>query len=177
MRQNAVAAAGGGKIPLLMVERPAWQRAPGDNWTEVPDMDFAAAALGPVPRRVLLTVGRKDLAPFAAYPHHYVVRSVDAPPPGILPGCKILTARGPFTEAADRQLLTDEGIEIIVTKNSGGSATESKIFAARALRLPVIMVARPPWPDTAGLDATRVTDAPDAMRWLHQLAPAAERGV
>ena len=43
-------------------------------------MAEAAAALGATRRRVLLTVGRQDLAPFAAAPwHHYVVRSVDAP--------------------------------------------------------------------------------------------------
>ena len=39
-----------------------------------------------VPRRVLLTIGRKDLAPFRAAPwHHYVLRSVDPPPAEALP--------------------------------------------------------------------------------------------
>ena len=38
-------------------------------------MDAAAATLGNAPRRVLLTIGQKDLAPFAAAPQHrYVLR-------------------------------------------------------------------------------------------------------
>ena len=36
----------------------------------------------PAPRRVLLTVGQQELAPFAAAPwHHYLIRSVDPPRP------------------------------------------------------------------------------------------------
>jgi precorrin-6A/cobalt-precorrin-6A reductase len=178
MRQNAVAAIREAKLPFLMIERPAWQPANGDHWTEVPDIPQAAAALGQTPRRVLLTIGRKDLAPFAAAPwHSYVIRSVDAPPPETLPPrAKIITARGPFTQAADRQMLADERIEIIVTKNSGGTATQSKLLAARELSLPVIMAARLPWPDITGLNAGTTTDAPGALHWLEALHRA-ERGV
>ena len=50
------------RIPLLVVQRPAWQRKPGDHWTEVPDLQSAARALGAVPKRVLLTIGQTDLA-------------------------------------------------------------------------------------------------------------------
>jgi precorrin-6A/cobalt-precorrin-6A reductase len=183
IRHNAVAAAWGAKIPLLMIERPSWRAQEGDRWTEVADMVQAAAALGgPAPRRVLLTIGRKDLAPFAAAPwHHYVIRSVDAPPPELLPpSAKIITARGPFTLEGDQRMLHEERIEVIVTKNSGGTATQSKLVAARNLALPVVMVARPPWPDVTGLDAARVPDAAGALRWLearHDAASAAKRGV
>jgi precorrin-6A/cobalt-precorrin-6A reductase len=182
MRQNAVAAIRDVKIPLLMIERPAWQAAQGDDWAEVLDMPQAAAALGQTPRRVLLTIGRKDLAPFATAPwHDYVIRSVDAPPPESLPPrAKIITARGPFTQASDRQMLTGERIEVIVTKNSGGAATQSKLLAARELGIPVIMVARPAWPDVSGLNAGKTADAAGALRWLENLHHAtvpAERGV
>ena len=182
IRHNAVAAARETKTPLLLIERPAWDQKPGDRWTEVADMIQAAAALGAAPRRVLLTIGRKDLAPFAAAPwHDYVIRSVDAPPPELLPpAAKVITARGPFTLEDDRRLLHEERIEVIVTKNSGGTATESKLVAARELGLPVIMIARPPWPDVTGLEAARVSDAAGARHWLaarHNDASSAERGV
>ncbi len=142
----------------------------------------AAAALGATPRRVLLTIGRKDLAPFMAAPwHDYVIRSVDAPPPESLPPrAKIITARGPFSQEADRQMLIEERIAVIVTKNSGGGATDSKLHAARELGLPVIMVARPLWPDVSGLGAGRAEDATGALRWLETLshpASPAKRGV
>ncbi|HVE22778.1 MAG TPA: cobalt-precorrin-6A reductase [Acidocella sp.] len=182
IRRNAVDAARATGTPLLLIERPAWERQAGDRWTEVPDMEQAAAALGPAPRRVLLTIGRKDLAPFVAAPwHDYVIRSVDAPPPEFLPPhARIITARGPFTLEDDRRLLRDARIEWIVTKNSGGAATHAKLAAARELRLPVIMVARPPWPDVSGLQAARVSDAEGALAWLaacHDAASSAKRGV
>ena len=52
--------------PLLAIYRPAWTRPDGAVWHEVATMQAAADALGPTPRRVLLTVGQKDLAPFTA---------------------------------------------------------------------------------------------------------------
>ena len=181
IRQNAVDAARATGTKLLLIERPAWEPETGDRWTELADMTQAAAALGPTKRRVLLTIGRKDLAPFAAAPwHDYVIRSVDAPPPESLsPYAKIITARGPFTLEDDRRLLREEGIEMIVTKNSGGEATHAKLTAARELGLPVIMVARPPWPDVSGLEATRVSDAVNAFAWLASChgASSAKRGV
>ncbi len=176
MRANAAAAALATQTPVLFIERPAWQPQPGDNWREVPDMAHAATALGCTPRRVLLTIGRKDLHPFAAAPwHEYFIRSVDAPPPEALPPkAKIITARGPFTAADDRQLLTGHHIEIIVTKNSGGTATVAKLHAARALGLPVVMVARPAWPDTSG---GKSENAAGALAWLETLHHATRRAV
>ncbi len=182
MRQNAVIVARATRIPVLMIERPAWKPGDGDRWTEVPDMQQAAAALGEIPRRVLLTIGRQDLAPFTAAPwHDYTIRSVEAPPPESLPPrANIIIARGPFTEVAERQMLTQAEIEVIVTKNSGGAATEAKLHAARALGINVVMVARPRWPDTSDLNVGIAVDAPGALRWLDQLHPAespAKRGV
>ncbi len=134
-------------------------------------MAAAAAALGPPPRRVLLTVGQQELTPFAAHPQHrYLVRSVEPPPPGLLPDALAIAARGPFALADETALLQAHGIERLVTKNSGGSATAAKLAAARALGIPVVMVARPPAPDAAA-----VPDAVAALAWLHELF--AERGV
>ena len=108
------------------------------------------------------------MAPFGP-PHHYVLRSVD-PPPDPPAGAIVLTGRGPFSAAADRALMAEHRIEVLVTKNSGGSAVAGKLEAARALGIPVVMVDRPPPP--AG---PTVLDAAAALRWLeHQ---AALRGV
>ena len=60
-----------------------------------------------------------------------------------MPDARYLLATGPFEESAERRLLETHRIEVIVAKNSGGAATYGKILAARALGLPVIMVARP----------------------------------
>jgi precorrin-6A/cobalt-precorrin-6A reductase len=151
-------------VPRVVVLRPAWRATPGDRWTEVADMAAAFRALGPVRRRVFLTVGQQELAAFGP-PHEYVVRSVDAPalPPA---GAVVITARGPFTEPDERKLLAAHGIQMLVTKNSGGTATAAKLAAARSLALPLVLVARPPRPD--GLI---VEDAAGALTWLaHQAA-------
>lgn len=171
--RNAVAAATEAGVALLAVVRPAWDAGPGDRWVHVPDMPAAAAALGAVPRRVFLTVGQQELAPFAAAPwHSYLVRSVEAPAPGLLPpGTRCIAARGPFAEADERRLLAEEGVEVLVTKNSGGTATAAKLAAARALGVPVVMVARPP---PSG--AAAVPDAAGALAWLRHGAVSGWRG-
>jgi precorrin-6A/cobalt-precorrin-6A reductase len=170
--RNAEQAARSSGTKLLVVQRPPWHRQPGDHWIDVPDTAAAAVALGPLPRRVLLTIGQKDLAPFAAASwHRYVLRSVDPPESALLPEAEVIAARGPFAEADEHALLVTRGIEIVVTKNSGGSATEAKLVAARRLGLPVIMVARPPPPE-----AETVTTVPEAVAWLERLHATCRRG-
>lgn len=165
MKRNAADAARIAGVPLLAIRRPEWTPRAGDDWTAVADMEAAARALGETPRRVLLTVGRTELAAFGAAPqHHYVVRSVDAPDAARLPaGAEAIAARGPFAESDERRLLEDRGIEVIVTKNSGGAATEPKLAAARALGIAVVMVERPAVPD---VESVETVDA--ALEWLER---------
>ena len=73
--------------------------------------------------------------------HRYIVRAID--PPGGLQFQRLILARGPFSVEDEIALMRDERIDVLVTKNSGGSATGAKIEAARALRLPVVIVDRP----------------------------------
>jgi precorrin-6A/cobalt-precorrin-6A reductase len=178
MRRNAVAAVRLRPTPLLIVDRPPWTPQPGDRWTRVRDMDGAAQALGAAPRRVLLTVGRQDLAPFAAQPHHsYLVRSIDRPQ-GAPAGAELILDRGPFTPDNEQRLMAERGVEVVVTKNAGGDATAAKLAAARTLGLQVVIVDRPPLPDLGGLDAQVVADANRALGWLsHQARSATERDV
>jgi precorrin-6A/cobalt-precorrin-6A reductase len=82
-----------------------------------------------------------------------VVRTVD-PPSGLVPEqMTLLLSRGPYTVSRERQLMLEHRIQAVVTKDSGGQMTVAKLTAARELRLPVIMVDRPPVPpgtETAG---------------------------
>jgi precorrin-6A/cobalt-precorrin-6A reductase len=166
MKANVIAAAQEAGVPLLAIHRPAWVPRDGDRWILVPSIEAAAAALGDTPRRVFLTTGRMELAPFVGSPHHfYVVRSVEAPAPEDLPPrVALITARGPFHVADETALLETHAIEVIVTKNSGGEATAAKLAAARALQLPVIMVERPELPD-----APSVETVAEALAWLERI--------
>lgn len=150
-------------VPLLAIRRPAWEPVAGDAWTEVADMSEAAAALGPLPRRVALTIGRQELAAFGAAPQHdYVARTIERVGDLVsLPKLTEISARGPFAVDEEIGFLKETGAEVLVTKNSGGTATYAKIIAARELGIPVIIVKRPDVPDVPS-----VQDAGQAKRWL-----------
>ena len=175
--RNAVAACRRAGVPLGSLGRPAWPNETGDRWIDVPDAIAAARALGEATARIFLSLGRLEIAAFASAPQHrYIARSID--PPGdvpLPPDIRFIFARGPFDEAAERALLQSERIEVIVSKNSGGSATYPKIAAARALGIPVVMIERPL--KAAG---TAIADANAAIAWLealnHPSAPS-RRGV
>lgn len=157
MSTNAINACAATGTPLLALTRPAWEPEPGDTWQRVPDMTAAVAALAGPPRRILLAIGRMHLAEFAAQPqHHYHLRLVDAPAgPPPLPDHEVTIDRGPFSAEADAALLRTHRIDLVVSKNAGGTGSISKLIAARALGLPVLMIDRPRLPprrETHSLD-------------------------
>ena len=166
---NAVAACAAACIPLAVFSRAAWEPQAGDRWTPVAEAAGAVVALGDAPRRVFLTVGRLALAAFALAPQHfYLVRTIDpvelAP---LLPHHKLIRARGPFCLAEETALLRDGRIDALVTKNSGGAATQAKLAAARLLGIAVIMLARP-----QAVGAVQVTTLGEALAWIAHQRPA-----
>jgi precorrin-6A/cobalt-precorrin-6A reductase len=173
--ENAVAAARRTGVRFMVLRRPPWTAVAGDRWIEVNDTAAAVSAIGIERRSVFVALGRNELAPFTGAPQHrYLVRSVDpVDPPLPLPDVTYVTARGPFSEADDRALLTAHGIEVVIAKNSGGPAAYGKIAAARALGIEIILLRRPPAPD-----GPAVASVDEALTWLdHALTSAAARGV
>ena len=164
MATQAVEAAGRAGVPRVKLVRPMWPRRKGDRWIPVADAGEAAAALARLaPGAALITLGRRGLDAFARLSGmRLVVRAIE-PPAGPLPlaGAELVLARGPFAEADETALMRERGIGALVTKASGGEATEGKIAAARALGLPVVMIRRPAAP--AGPKAATVGEA---MDWL-----------
>jgi len=168
---NAAAAAKQSGVPIFALCRPGWVRQAYDRWVSVGSVAAAVIALGQTPRRVFLSIGRQEAYQFSAAPQHaYIVRSVDpVEPPLVVPQAEYILASGPFTVEAETDLFRYNRIDTLVTKNSGGSATYAKIEAARALGLPVVMIARPHKPTGIAM-----TDVEACVAWLHGLAP---RGV
>jgi precorrin-6A/cobalt-precorrin-6A reductase len=176
---NAVTACGRLAIPLATIMRPAWQPEPGDRWRTVASAQAAADALGPEPRRVFLSLGRLELGAFATSPqHHYIARMIEPPDGVVLPrDMSLIFDRGPFDEHAETALLINEKIDVIVSKNSGGTATYAKITATRRLGIPVVMIARP-----RKLHGHAVDNAKGAVMWLeqqfaHRATAVSARGV
>ena len=168
MSASAVAACGATHTPLVVFTRPPWPREPGDRWVEVATRQDAVDALGGKPRIVFLTQGRLQLAAFAQAPQHrYIVRAIDRPAEiDALPKCKLILARGPFSPADELALMRREGIEALVTKNSGGGATYAKIEAARALGVEVVILRRPSAPE-----AETLHDLDAVLAWIRAHRP------
>lgn len=174
MSRNAHAAAVRTGTPLLALSRPAWQAQAGDRWQEVADFPAAVAALAGPAQRVLLALGRLQAALFADQPqHHYLLRLIDPPAePLLLPNHALLLARGPFSFDDEIALLRSQRIERIVCKNAGGDATRAKLDAARALGVPVLMIARPQLPARPEVHTVSA-----ALQWLGTDSTPTLRGV
>jgi precorrin-6A/cobalt-precorrin-6A reductase len=167
--ENARSACQRAHVALVAFTRPAWEQQAGDQWIVVDDVDAAVLAVGDRPRRIFLTHGRLQLSSFAQSPQHtYIVRAIDRPADIMaLPRHRLILARGPFAKDAEVQLMRDERIDVVVSKNSGGSSTYAKIEAARDLGIPVVMMRRPQTDCVAELFSV---DA--VMAWLDAHLPA-----
>ncbi|PSM45415.1 cobalt-precorrin-6A reductase [Streptomyces dioscori] len=162
---NAASAAATAHVPLLALRRPGWAPVEGDSWQEADSLEEAARLLPGLGRRVFLTTGRMGLATFAHLDDlWFLVRSVDAPEPPYPARMEVLLDRGPFTLDAERDLLRHHHIDVLVTKDSGGTATAPKLTAAREAGVPVIVVRRPQTPE-----GVPVATAPEsAAHWVTQ---------
>lgn len=150
-------------VPSVVLRRPGWRPGPGDRWYPVSSLTEAAESLPSLGRRVFLTTGRLELAAFAHLTGlHFLMRSVEPPEPPMPPHTEVLLARGPFTVADESTLLHNHRIDVLVTKDSGGTATSAKLTAARELALPVVVVRRPSLPD----GVTVVPDVAAVVEWL-----------
>jgi precorrin-6A/cobalt-precorrin-6A reductase len=149
MTAHAVSASATAGVPLVVLRRPGWPPEPGWVWAGSP---AAAAALLPsLGKRVFLTTGRTSLAAFADLDLEFLVRCVD-PPAGPMPRrVHVLLSRGPFTVDGERSLMREHGVDVLVTKDSGGPLTSAKLAAAREEGVTVLVVRRPPLP--AGVEA------------------------
>ncbi len=164
----AHSACAGLNVPRLVLDRPAWRPGPQDRWQEVEDAAEAARLLPALGGRVFLTVGRRDLAPFAAVTEcWFLVRLIEMPEtplPFHRPDrFETIAARGPFTIESERRLMAKHRIEVLVTKASGGEATAAKLRAARELELPVLLLRRP-----ALEPGDRARSLDEALTWLAQ---------
>ncbi|MDT7798097.1 MAG: precorrin-6A/cobalt-precorrin-6A reductase [Actinomycetota bacterium] len=157
---NAAKAAELTKIPLLRLARPGWEGGEGDLWHWADDLADAARKLPDLGKRVFLTSGRQGLPAFAHLDDlWFLIRCVDPPEPPLPRHHELLLARGPYEVDSERELLTR--VDVLVTKDSGGTLTSAKLTAARELGVPVLLVRRPPRPVTETAETV-----PEAVEWV-----------
>ena len=161
---NAASAAALAGIPCWALRRPAWQPQAGDDWREVADWAELVEALKPF-QRPLFTLGREPLEHLHEIPEQqfWTLRALD-----VYPGnerCDVIGARGPFRIEEERTLFEQRRIDVLISKNSGSSATEPKLEVARERGVPVLILKRPVLPqvDREFWTATQLLEA------LHRL--------
>lgn len=162
MTAHAHAACARVGVPLLRLERPGWSAGPGDDWRRVPSLAAAARLVDELGERAFLTIGRQDVAAFAGVEAWCLVRAIEVPDPPLPRRSQVVLDRGPYELAGERAVLGQWGIDVIVTKDSGGDATAAKLAAAAERGLPVVLVDRPASPP--GLAS--VPDEAGALAWL-----------
>lgn len=145
---NAARAAGLAGIPCWALRRPGWQAGAGDDWREVADWAELSAALAAF-QRPFFTLGREPLAHLDDIPRgqFWTLRCLDGQPGN--GRARVIGARGPFQLDEERALFAAGQFDVLISKNSGSSATEPKLQVARELGLPVLLLARPELPAVA----------------------------
>ncbi|MEQ5843111.1 cobalt-precorrin-6A reductase [Paraburkholderia acidicola] len=142
---NAAAASRWANLRYWALRRAGWQQQTGDDWRWCDDWDGIVGLLAPF-ARPLFTLGREPLAHLEAIPTHqqWTIRCLDAHPGNAR--ARVLDARGPFTHAGERALFDRHAFDVVISKNSGGSATSAKLDVARERSVPVIILRRPTLP-------------------------------
>ena len=139
---NAALAAAASGIPCWALRRPAWVAQTGDDWREVAHWRELIEALAPF-QRPLFTLGREPLEHLHEIPpeQFWTLRALDAYPGTAR--CEVIGARGPFLIDDERKLFAQRRIDVLISKNSGSSATEPKLQVARERGVPVLILKRP----------------------------------
>ncbi|MEP3277777.1 MAG: cobalt-precorrin-6A reductase [Stappiaceae bacterium] len=152
-------------IPVVHLIRPAWVAEAGDKWLNVGSLKQAAEVL-PSGSRPFLSVGRREIGIFADKQNiSPVARMIDPPIEGVLDQPITIILSHPQSDwRAEKELFLKHEITHLVTKNSGGEQSHAKLVAARALKVPVIMIDRPPLPAAPTLETVEATET-----WLHSV--------
>lgn len=149
MTDHACAAARLAGIRLIRYARPGWSDRPdAAGWHWASTLDEVRQVAGDLGNRPFLTSGRQTLDSFAPWSGRTVlvrvVEPIDQPLP---PNWTVVEDRGPYEVASEIALLREHGIDVLVTKDSGGSYTNAKLDAAALLDVPVVVLSRPAAPD------------------------------
>jgi len=155
-------------VSHVVVSRPPWDSA--DATLVDTDIEAAEVVAAQGYSRVFLTTGRSGIGAFRDSDAWFLIRVVTPPDPDSLPRRHhLLLSRGPYRYEGEHALMSEHGIQAVVTKNSGGAMTRAKLDAAQALGADVVMIRRPPPPAGVGV----VGSVDDAAAWVLSLDSAA----
>lgn len=131
-------------LPYLRVQRDPWQAKPGENWHHIGCVNDAIPLL-PHGARLFLATGRGSVHAFAPRTDvHVMCRQLmrhDRAFP--LANGQYVFGEGPFSIQQEIDLFQSLKVEYLLLRNSGSVEGRSKLDAATALGLQVIMIDQP----------------------------------
>lgn len=139
-------------LPYWRFHRAPWQAQAGDDWLQFESWDALLAELAGY-QSVFLTAGQIDEVALANFEQlgkqgqKQLLRTAVKPSHELPTSMHWVKAIGPFDLESERTLMQEHQLDVLVSKNSGGKATEAKLTAARELGIPVMMLKRPELPD------------------------------
>jgi len=139
-------------IPYWRFHRPSWLADAGDNWQQYDNWPELLKFLQ-TKKAVFLTAGQlpalavKVFDSLGKQGQKQILRTA-VEPKGELPASMTWhKAIGPFSLEHEREIMANNHVDALVTKNSGGTSMQAKLFAARELNIPVLMFTRPELPE------------------------------
>ncbi|ABG32684.1 cobalt-precorrin-6A/precorrin-6x reductase [Roseobacter denitrificans] len=149
-------------IRYLRLLRPPWRATLRDRWLSFPSIEAAAASV-PATARVFSNTGWLSLPDYAKFSGRRLymrqTHSVSAQPPfgfvTLVPGSP------PFSQFEEENQFAELRITHLMCRNVGGAASMSKLLAARARSLPVLMIERRACPE----HLPQVETVVEALAW------------
>lgn len=143
-------------VPYLRFERPPGQIEAGDGVYYAADFPAAAKIAARLGKVIFLTIGSRHLwdilnnLPQGKKVVARVLPDADSIRHCIAMGlspAEIVAVQGPVSKALNIALFKEYNANVIITKDSGETGgTPEKVAAARELKIPIILVRRPPSP-------------------------------
>ena len=133
------------QLPCWRYERPPWNLSDIQHFTEFHSLDQLWPLLKEY-KTPFFTMGASILN------HHFqiepqqkwIVRSAKQENP--VSGVEQIAAIGPFSLEEEINTIQDYTVDVLISKNSGGSKNFSKIIAAQKLDIPILVQSRPDLP-------------------------------
>ena len=145
VRAVTYAAAKGLSLPYLRLLRPPWKATAKDHWSDMPSIAEAVRSL-PSDARVFTNTGWASLPEFADFHAEklFVRQTSDVQRNAPFPFVDVIEGQPPFSQFQEEALFRRLAVSHLICRNVGGAASMSKLLAARAMQMPVLMIGRAP---------------------------------
>lgn len=173
IHSHAVQASQAAGVPLLRWLRPCWTEQAGDRWRQFNQWSQLLADLKKF-QRVFFALGNAPLQHLAAIGtgQHWFIRLLNLPQNSTAHAAYTLMAGvGAISTVQEVHLFKTLQIEVVVCKNSGGTAGYAKIAAARELALPVMLWTRPKAPQELAQNVMDFNLLEELFQYLSMRAP------